>query len=470
MKHSKHTIFYKVVFINTIIALLFTCIYLFNFFYFDFKSKQELEQYSNQFLNELRKNFETEMNRLDTLMKMCSQNSSFVLALSNILPANQFSNYARTTSEKLSMIQYSLPYAENVFVYSNNGKFIFTNSVLSKDELLSMSNKKFLSEIVDIDFSSLHSGFYSLNGKSICVSNILKHGSLIIQIDTQKFCNLHEISSALPDYEIAILDGNNHAFAISSGKMQDILAKNDLIKAETQSLTYDGEKYLVMQRTAGNGFRLVLLGRSSALQISQQKNNLINIFVSVVFLIICIVMVLMNTRIYRPLQRIARNIDKGRKINEIDLISGKLTELADENMKMNERINKHYILQADIELNYAIQTRQGISEDLSEQLLSRYGKYRMMALALQKQSGDGEELFVNIDNYFTDTFECKIINIDPFAHAYMIPEFHEIEEILVILEGYFSGMKPDTMVFIGISDHISFLKSNLIAHHTFVCL
>ena len=141
----------------------------------------------------------------------------------------------------------------------------------------------------------------------------------------------------------------------------------------------------------------------------------------------------------------------GEKGNEIDFIYGKMNEIMKENLKMQNQISSHQKVQADIELNYALLLKQEISDDLAKHLESQYGQYRMVSVAVQNQVGSGDDMLSRIDDYFMDVMECKSMIIDQFVHAYIISAVHDTPQILSTIDQYFTTIKPNTLVFIGIS-------------------
>jgi len=117
LNQKKRTIFQQVLIVNMVLSLLFICVFVLNYIYVNYKFKQEAEKNSEQIMQTMVQNFQAETVRLSTFMVMCVKDRSFVLSFSNKLSIKTFVEYGKEASEKLSIIQYSLPYAENVYAY-----------------------------------------------------------------------------------------------------------------------------------------------------------------------------------------------------------------------------------------------------------------------------------------------------------------------------------------------------------------
>ncbi|MGB8454453.1 MAG: AraC family transcriptional regulator [Anaerocolumna sp.] len=451
MKNTKRSIFHQILLINTLLSFLFICIFMLNYMIVNNKFKEDAEKYSEQIMYNMTANFQTETNRLTTFVKMCEDDPSFVLAMSNKLPVQKFLEYGNQASEKLLIIQYSLPYAEKVLAYiKNSGKFIMPRQVVVDKEyfLSGLSNDEQLP-----DFSKFGNGFYSIGGNDYFISNSYDYGSFIIQLNTAKFCGLVDVSSVLPDYEILVLYNNNKIFAASSKKAEKMFGSIDISQDKPEYIYYSGDKYYISKKTLKNNFRFILVEKASVVQKLQQQNNVIYIAAGFILFTGCILLVFLNTQIYLPLKRVVMKYNsQDNKHNEIEMINGMMNDILKENTQMQNQILNNQQVQSDIELNYAIHSKQKISEQQAGYLLNRYGKYRMMSIAIQNQTGEGEELFISVDDYLMDTMSCKSIVVNNYVHSYIIPEEHNLDEICLSVDKYFCNMKPTTMVFIGISD------------------
>lgn len=451
MKYTKRSIFHQILFINTLLAFLFICIFIINYLIVNNKFKEDAEKYSEQIMHNTTTNFQAETTRLSTFVKMCEDDPSFVLAMSNKLPVEKFVEYGRQASEKLLIIQYSLPYAEKVFAYiKNSDKFIIPRKVVVDKEY-------FLSELSGEeqlpDFSKLDNGFYSIGGNNYFVSNSYNYGTFIIQLNAVKFCGLEEVTSVLPDYEIIVLYKDNKVFAASSNKAKRMVEKLNLNQDKSEYIRYSGSKYYISKKTLQNGFQFILVEKASVVQKLQLQNNVIYLVAGIIMLTGCVLLVFLNRRIYLPLRKVVMKYNnKENKYNEIEMLNGMMSDILNENTQMQNQILKNQRVQSDNELNYAIHSKQKISEQQAVYLQSSYGQYRIMSIAIQNQTGDGEEMFISADDYLMDTMSCKSIVVNNYVHSYIIPEEHSMEEICLNIDKYFCNIKPATMVFIGISD------------------
>lgn len=452
MNHTnRRSIFHQILIVNVVLSVLFICIFITNYLYASRKFKVEAEKYSEQIMDNITVNFQTETSRLTTFVKMCESDPSFVIAMSNKLPIQSFIQYGKLASEKLLIIQYSLPYAERVYAYvKNSGKFIMPKYVILDKEyfLNGFSNKEQVP-----DFSNSGNGFYSAGGKNYYVSNSYNYGTFIIELNTVKFCGLKEITSVVPDCEIIVLYENGRVFAASSGKAEEMIQDIDVKRATANYIGYSGEKFFLNKKSLPNGFQFILVEKASNIEKLQQQNNLIYIFAGIILLAGCILLVFLNTRIYLPLKEVTKKYaSQYASHNEIDNINVMVNNIMNENKQMQNQILNSQRAGSHIELNYAIHSKQGISQQLADHLQNQYGQYRMMSIAIQNQTGGGEELFTNSDDYFMDTLGCKPIVINSFLHAYIISDEHDIDKIRISIDEYFCNIKPTTMVFIGLSD------------------
>lgn len=455
LNQNKRTIFEQVLIVNMVLSLLFICIFGFNYIYTNNKFKQEAQEHSGQILQTMIQNFQSETVRLTAFMEMCKKDRSFLLSFSNKLSTKSFVKYGSEASEKLSLIQYALPYAENVYAYVNNSKkYILPNkSMVDKDIFQTYIYPKYnLTENVP-DFENMQEGFYVTGDSCFYISKCFDYGTFIIQFNGEKFSAINNIKSVLPDCEIVILDNMNKIFAASSKEARNIVDEIYLNKDTSKYINYEGTKYYLRQHTLQSGFQFVLLEKTSNIQAYQQKNNITNMAAGAVLFIGCALLIYLNNAIYRPLKIIAKKfVTIGEKGNEIEIISGKMKEIINENLEMQLQLQSNKKIQSDIELNYAIHAKQEISEALADELYNQYGQYRMMTVAIQNQTGGGEELFESVNDYFMDTLECKSIFINSYVQSYIVPTSYSLEEITHILGKYFNTFKPNVYVFIGISN------------------
>ena len=456
-KKNRHSIYFKVMMTNSVVALFFICIFLFNFQYSRYKFDQETSAYSNEILDTLTKGFNAEAERLAIFADQCTQDKALVMAASNRLSLGEFSNYASETSKRLQFAQNSLPYAKQIFVYVRNNKtFIFTNAIVTKDQILSQGDHKLSAEMLEINYDSLQTGFYLEGTDCFYVSSIRNYGLLVVQLDTSEFCNLRATSAVLPDYEIAVLGSDNQLFFGSSENIRQLLKLLGGSTENIRKIAYGETEYRITTQPASNGFRFMLFGKPSEQQKSQNFSNMISIAVWIVVFLISFVLVLLNERIYSPLKNVVKKISENDSgLNEFDLISGKIDKLINDNAKMNEAISLQQTNQLDIELSYAFHTNQVVSGRLCESLQNQYEQYKVMVLALQDQDGNGDEFLPNIDNYFADTLESRMVPIDSFVHAYVIPAACHADKITEEINKSFESMALGTMAFIGVSDDSS---------------
>ena len=84
-------------------------------------------------LTKVNTDFQLEMNRLDSLLTLCLQDSSLVFSISDRLDTSFFLDNAEDAASRLSLIRQSLPYAKLVYLYTHNSdKVVRDNGSLYK--------------------------------------------------------------------------------------------------------------------------------------------------------------------------------------------------------------------------------------------------------------------------------------------------------------------------------------------------
>lgn len=446
--YKRATVFHQVLYVNLFLSLVFLIFFAVSNLYTYNKSRKEEEKYSRQIVETMTGNIQEELVRLESFAEVCVEDRSFVLALADKLSVKEFTEYGMDVSEKLLMIRYALPYAENVYAYSKNSqKVIMTQrSILRKELFIEQLEKELKVTEAEIpEFGALSNGFHRIGKVYFYVYQCRDFGTLIIQVDGERFCMMSGSDSVLQDYEIAVLDKEG-AFFAGNPKHAGELKKMAGERADTGECR-------IYRSSMSNGFQVYFLEKNSQAEELQKKNLLIYLAGGALVFVNCILLIFLNISIYRPLQAIARKYRKaGEAENEISLIHGKLEEMAVENTRMQNQILSDVQMQLDIEINYAIYSKRKLSDRLAAQLQEEYGAYRIMTVAMQEQKGGGDEKFAEVDDFFTDSLNSRVFIRNRFLHMYLIAATYEKSEILSSVDQYFGNIKPNIRVFVGISE------------------
>lgn len=447
-KYKKATVFHQVLYVNLCFSLIFLLFFGASNLYTYSKSRKEDQKHSQQVMETMVENIQTELIRLETFAEICLEDRSFILALSDKLSVKEFTEYGSEVSEKLLMIRYALPYADNIYAYSKNSqKAIMTQqSIMKKDAFVSQLGEDLKIPEAEIpEFGELPNGFHRVGKTYFYVYQCYNFGTLLIQINSEKFCRMSGSDSVLQDYEIVVLNEQGEGFAGNSRYVRELRK----MQGERAKI----EDCRIYHRSMTNGFQFYLLEKNSKSEELQKNNLLIYLVAGFLVFVSCILLIGLNISVYRPLQKIARKYMKtGESENEISLLHGKLEEMAVENTRMQNQISTNAQMQMDIEINYAIYSKRKLSDRLAARLKEEYGEYRIMAVAMQDQKGGGEEKFSEVDDFFTDSLESKAFIRNRFLHMYLISAVHEKSEILASVDQYFEKIKPNMQVFVGISD------------------
>lgn len=446
----------KVLAINLFLVVIILVVFLFLSIYYNNKIQKELSQSSIKSLGLLSNTVEKEMKRLRNLMLLCKDEPVFVLSLSN-RDQSIFLDNALQASKQLSAIKYALPYAQNVFAYSEiNSKFIIANkSIQSKDTFIKYFNRMMDKEESVPDFSSLKDGFHVYSKFILYVMNVQSYGPIIVQIDTAEFKQFINMKNTLLNYSFVVLNHSNQLFIQNMELSQDDLATIIMMSLDGETnYPYQNKKYSVVQKKEPlSGYTYVLFQNADFAGTEYFFKNIIFIASGLFLMLICSAMIILNAVAYRPLKAIARKFATTGKVNEIEVIGQKLNELADENMEMSQKLTIFRTIQHDIALNHLLASTEGIDDTMLETMKQKYVQYVVIAIAMQNSNGDMDRtLAKKADDYFAHTFDGHAINLDPVLKAYILPAGLQRDEIAASVKECFNTSMEDTRVFVGYSD------------------
>lgn len=449
--------------VNLALSFLFILAFGVSSVYSGIRLREETERHSQQILDTLTENYHAESIRLSSFLKLCATDRSFIMGISNRLTVKEFVQYSMQVSEKLSIMQYSLPYAENVYAYvKNNGMVIQPRSVVVGQELFLQSLQSRAQGADGLpDFGSLGDGFHRIGNGVFYIHQYYDYGTLLIKVDADRFCRLDEVGAVLSDYKIIVLDPDGAYFAGNGeallGALGDVAFGEDF---QTE-LTIEGDTYGVRHTVLSDGFHFLLLENRSAERPAGLSGDSLPIAGAFVLFLGSALLVYLNAQIYRPLKKLTRQYAEGEKRNEFELIHAKIDEMIEENQRMQTQIQTGQRQKSDLELRYALLSRTRIGEKLAGSLRKQYGRCRVVTVTIQKMSA-GAELLGPADDYFADALEAKAIPAGPAVHAYLVPGSLELKALVAVLEGYFESLEDTAAAFAGVSD----LSDNFVQLHT----
>lgn len=447
----------RILTLNMTVSLILLGVFSLSFFLLNWKTSQENRAAADSTLKVAVQTVEGESIRLKALTEMCSTDRSFLFTAANRLGIEEFVNVSIEASSKLSLIRYSLPYASNVFLYVKNNQQVIQqkNAVMHKALFLPSLQKKLRPGEVLPDFDTAPDGFYSYENFLLYKQSVQNFGCLMIEINPEQFCSLGEMAAAL-QCEFVILDQGGNVFLSTS---RDVSAALGRLPDDPGGSTVrvNGVKYQVNQHVLEHTGLRFLMFSQNGFETSQRRLLALGICACLIMAFICFMSIRLNQKIYSPLRDLSRKIG-GRQENrsEIEAIAGRLKELTDEKLRLNEQLYLQTSIQENLFLSYAFSTQKTLDEELCGFLRQRYSCYRIAIIAAQDSSGSCAGFFERANSYLADTLEARAVRTGDFCCAYLIPEMPEENgksaDPAGILKEYLSvSIQPGMLAFAGVS-------------------
>lgn len=445
MWKNKKSVFSQVLYVNIILSIIFILVFIISYSRVEKKIEYQNSNQATVVLETLSENFQLNFNNLSLFLEQCQRDGSFIMALSDKLTIKEFIEYGKRSAEKLELIRHAFPYAEGVFAYSkNNEKFItHLSKIWQKDLFYEEISKYTKLEVEDMPvFENLENGFYIIGDSFFYVYQYYNYGCIIIQIDAEKFCLVGEVGSVQNNYEIVVCNNQNEYLA-------GTIEEEQFIEVFMES----GENYRIHTQRMNNGFEFILIEKTSILAQMWDNGWKIYIVGSCILFLACVLLIYLNTVIYRPLRLITEKyIQNDRKTNELYLIHNKIDEILLANKVLKTKNEQGELNIIMIELSHALSTGCKLPEEMKQRLENLFEKYRLMILAIQDRQGRGEHVFEQVNNYFVDQVECKILVLNQFLHVYIISADYGMDIITKHIDSCFAECASDMMAFVGISD------------------
>ena len=448
---SKRSILNRVLYLNLTMAVVLTLVFLCTSGLYTRQLTRERYNLASTTLTKVNTDFQLEMNRLDSLLTLCLQDSSLVFSISDRLATSFFLDNAEDAASRLSLIRQSLPYAKLVYLYTHNSdKVVRDNGSLYKGKDFS---RIVLDKTVE-DISQLPDGLsFFQDSTALYVKNLYSHGYVAVELDLSKFANINKtIGDQFLGYVIQQKDGRcileNSSVPLSEEQLSAALdggligvngTKYYCVSAPMNILPYTG---------------LVLIN-NDALMLPLHYMYLVMVIAFGVLLASSLLLVVLNYKIYLPLRKFTSQFSDSRE-NEISIIENEIHDLLSEINTLSQHSKEQ--IPEKIALHYLLCGGSQLDEGSLKLLEEKYPYYMIMALAIQKDSGIEDLLFTSsLEKTLTSQFALKFISLDKFSFAVLArPE--DKEEILAGLQEAAEEASKTTRLFAGIREYCTDIR------------
>lgn len=453
---QRKSILNKVLFINLTMTLILTLLFAFSSSLYAKQLANERYNLANTTLAKLNKDFQIEMHRLDALLTMCLQDSSIVFTISDKLDSGFFLSNAQDSSERLSLIRQSLPYAKMVFLYTHGSQQIVRDngSLYTEDNFTKIVLNKTLSDSIN-SIRDLSDGLHRYNNSTaLYIKNLYKHGYVAVLIDLSEFANInktigdHFLGYVIQEDGTVIIE--NESLPLSDTDLEQVL-NHDFI-------TLSGTKYYCVSSPMNviPYIGLVLINNDSLMQpLNYLKMIMIATFL--VLLISSLLLILLNYKIYLPLRKITSQFGNSTD-NEISIIEHQIHELLYEINSLREDSRYSDLVPEKIALHYLISGGAHLSTQTLCMLDEKYPYYMLIALAIQKNTGDEDLLFATmLEKELITRFSVKFINIDKYNYS-VIAKPEDKTDIISFLRTLQLESDRTVQIFAGIRESCTDIK------------
>lgn len=455
---SKKSMLRSILHVNLTMVLLLTILFVSTSGLYARQLAGERYNLANTTLAKLNKDFQLEMQRLNSLLTLCIEDPSIVYTLSDKLDPAFFLDNAQEASAKLTLMYQSLPYAKTVFLYTRTTQRVVRDNGSLFDEdnfiklVLNKSDDTSLTNIRD-----LPDGLYQYSpSRALYVKNLYRHGYIAVQIDLTNFANINKtLGSNFLGYVIQE-DGRclicNAKLPLSEEQIAQILKKDsDFITIE------DTKYYCVSAEMNLYPYTGVVLINNDSLMYPLHYMYMV---MGIAFVILCaslLLLILLNLKVYMPLKRFTSQFNNSND-NEISIIENQIHELLLEINSLNQNTEVTERIPERIALYYLLSGGAQLDEDILASLEEKYPYYMTLALALQKQSGADDISFAALlEKELTSRFSLKFISMNKHDFV-LVAKPEDKEAILSDLESLLEEADPSTQLFVGIREYCTDIK------------
>ena len=369
---SKKSMLRSILHVNLTMVLLLTILFVSTSGLYARQLAGERYNLANTTLAKLNKDFQLEMQRLNSLLTLCIEDPSIVYTLSDKLDPAFFLDNAQEASAKLTLMYQSLPYAKTVFLYTRTTQRVVRDNGSLFDEdnfiklVLNKSDDTSLTNIRD-----LPDGLYQYSpSRALYVKNLYRHGYIAVQIDLTNFANINKtLGSNFLGYVIQE-DGRclicNAKLPLSEEQIAQILKKDsDFITIE------DTKYYCVSAEMNLYPYTGVVLINNDSLMYPLHYMYMV---MGIAFVILCaslLLLILLNLKVYMPLKRFTSQFNNSND-NEISIIENQIHELLLEINSLNQNTEVTERIPERIALYYLLSGGAQLDEDILASLEEKY--------------------------------------------------------------------------------------------------
>jgi len=161
-------------------------------------------------LNHATSNLANEVLQLHRMLLLCHGDAAFILAVQDQLPPVEAVEYTHRAIEKLALIKYAIPSAEDVFMYANGRDRIISYEGIKPISVFNQNLAARLDPTEELpDLAALAEGYHVFRSVMLYKMRVYSYGSLIVQISPQSFAGIGAFEDSFPDYRLIILDEHN---------------------------------------------------------------------------------------------------------------------------------------------------------------------------------------------------------------------------------------------------------------------
>lgn len=450
MKNKKSVIRYVII-INLSLVLFYLGVYCAFTILYKNKIENERLNFSTTILDKCCDNFENELNRLDCLMSLCIEDSSFVLSISNKLDHQFFMKNADDTSRKLSIIKNSLPYATNVFAYSKKTDTIIRHNFGVIDKKTFIDNVLSGKKPFELDFKNIKDGFYNMGSYVLYVKNLYSHGFIAIKLNMNEFANINK--SIDNGYNFIVTDKNNEIFMKSNSFEINQSEVNNLL--QKQKVKIGNTQYFSLKKPIkASKYNAIILTDNETFKDSFRYFWIVGGVSLIILIISFFLMIYLNIKIYMPLRNFTTSFGNSKNTNEISFIENKIHELLHEIYTLSEQnTNPKSALPEKIILHYLIYGGKQFKDVDINNIKQKYTYYHIVCLIIQNDKGQPEPLYtVSLEKRLIENFNMQFINIDKFTNAIVVTDCR-VEKIISFLIDFFKTAPNSIKSYIGINQN-----------------
>lgn len=424
MRKGKGTV-RRVLAVNLFITLLLVGVMIGNSLFLLNTVKRNSADVTKRALKSLAGTLEDEYFRLNRLMILCNDDPDLILALTNSIEKTEVQSYLSNAQEKISMIQASMPYADNVYAYNAGNNTVITTDkgIMNAEEFWKKYGGE---EIRDLCMGTFHVLTATTEGLYV-ICPIQKYGSIVIDIDTQAFSDMLVARELNHDIGVLVYDNAGNILLRDT-----VFSERENWKLQEQEdgkiIVGENSYYKYSTEIPSIGYSCVLLNSVNIVEDNLRSVNMICILALILEGLFSSTLFLYNNKVYRPVQKLISEYgSKNGTENEIDYITSRLEELTrkEENQlawgeqKQDLNVSLYYLFYNEIDGN------------LNSRINQLYNGASLALVAFQDMDGEP-------DRQLTSALEKNwggvlAVPCDAYMTAFVLPGTVERKEFLEFL-------------------------------------